>query len=115
MAQAEIINQTALVDRAANATTMAEEKFKFFKGKYVQARSQLKEVKARAANYLSQLSFASWTQDSAWVDGLLLNFEIFWTWMKDRARKIGLDEINIEDIPCPIVRKVKVKKSNLTP
>jgi hypothetical protein len=42
VAQAEIVNQIALADRAANATTIVEEKFKFFKGKYVQARAQLK-------------------------------------------------------------------------
>jgi hypothetical protein len=89
-----------LADKAANATTIAEEKYKFFKGKYVHTRAQLKEVKARAANYLSQLSFASWTRDFAWADGLLLGFETFQTWAKDHARKIGLDEINVEDIPC---------------
>jgi hypothetical protein len=61
VAQVEIANQTTLANRVANATTIAEEKYKFFNGKYVQTWAQLKKVKARAANYLSQLSFASWT------------------------------------------------------
>jgi hypothetical protein len=105
VAQAEIVNQIALADRAANATTIVEEKFKFFKGKYVQARAQLKEIKARATNYLRQLSFASWIQDSTWADGLLLHFETFQTWTKDPARNIDLDEINGKDIHCPHCEK----------
>jgi hypothetical protein len=60
---------------------------------------ELKEAKAKAADYLHQLSFASRVQDSAWADGLHLGFETFRTWWRDPARKMDLNSVNIEDIP----------------
>jgi hypothetical protein len=63
-------------------------------------RLELKMAKAKATNYLRQLSFASMIRDSAWADGLHLGFETFKTWMKDPARKIDLNMVHIKDIPC---------------
>jgi hypothetical protein len=52
------------------------------------------------ADYLHQLSFASQVRDLTWADGLHLIFETFRTWWKDLARKMDLNLVNIEDIPC---------------
>jgi hypothetical protein len=49
-----------MLDKAAEAIVIAEEKLMFFKGKYVKARAQLKKAEAQVANYLHQLSIASW-------------------------------------------------------
>jgi hypothetical protein len=62
-------------------------------------RLELKDAKVKAADYLRQLSFASRVRDSAWADGLHLEFETFRTWWRDPARKIDLNSVNIEDIP----------------
>jgi hypothetical protein len=62
-------------------------------------RLELKEAKAKVADYLRQLSFASRVRDSAWADGIHLSFETFRTWWKDPARKMDLNLVNIEDIP----------------
>ena len=40
---------------------------------------ELKEVKAKADDYIHQLSFASRVRDVAWADGLHLGFETFRT------------------------------------
>lgn len=89
-----------MFEKAAEATIMAKEKLKFFKSKYVIVRAQLKKAETQAANYLHQLSFASYIQNLAWADKLILGFETFWTWAKDPACTINLDEVNIEDILC---------------
>jgi hypothetical protein len=60
---------------------------------------ELKEAKAKVADYLHQLSFASRVRDSAWADGLHLGFETFRTWWRDPAWKMDLNSVNIEDIP----------------
>ena len=61
---------------------------------------ELKEVKEKADNYLHPLSFASRVRDAAWADGLHLGFETFRTWWKDPSRKVDLDKIHLEDVPC---------------
>ena len=61
---------------------------------------ELKEAKAKANNYLHQLSFASRVRDAAWADGLHLGFETFRTWWKDPSRKVDLDKMHVEDVPC---------------
>ena len=61
---------------------------------------ELKEVKAKADDYLHQLSFVSRVRDVAWVDGLHLGFEMFRTWWKDPSRKVDLDKMLVEDVPC---------------
>jgi hypothetical protein len=48
-----------LAKKAAKATTIAEEKLKFFKEKCNKMRALLKEIEAQATNYLYQLSFTS--------------------------------------------------------
>ena len=61
---------------------------------------ELKEAKAKADDYLYQLSFASRVQDAAWADSLHLGFETFRTWWKDPSRKVDLDKMHVEDVPC---------------
>jgi hypothetical protein len=46
---------------------VAEEKFHHFNALYKGMRLELKEAKAKAADYLHQLSFASRVRDSAWA------------------------------------------------
>jgi hypothetical protein len=77
---------------------VAEEKFQHFNGLYKKMRLQLKEAKAKVADYLHQLSFASRVRDSTWANGLHLGFETFRTWWKDPAWKMDLNLVNIEDI-----------------
>jgi hypothetical protein len=62
-------------------------------------RLELKDAKAKATDCLHQLSFASRVRDSAWADGLRLEFETFRTWWKDLAQKMDLNLVNIEDVP----------------
>jgi chromosome segregation ATPase len=88
-----------LVIKAEKRKVVAEEKYQHFQGKY-KKRLQLKEAKAKAANYLRQLSFTSMIKDSTWADRLHLGFETFKAWLKDPTRKINLDMVHIEDIPC---------------
>jgi hypothetical protein len=78
---------------------MAGEKFQHFNSLYKGMRLELKEAKAKVADYLHQLSFASRVRDFAWTDGLHLGFETFRTWWRDLARKMDLNLVNIEDIP----------------
>ena len=89
-----------MLEKAAKAIVIAEEKLKFFKGKYVKVRAQLKKAKTQVANNLRQLSFASWVRNSAIADTLILGFDTFRTWAKDPTYSINMDEVNIEDIPC---------------
>jgi hypothetical protein len=89
----------ASAERAAEGKVVAEEKFQHFNALYKGMRLELKEAKAKAADYLHQLSFASRVRDSAWADGLHLGFETFKTWWRDPARKMDLNSVNIEDIP----------------
>jgi hypothetical protein len=89
----------ASMERAAEGKVVAEEKFHHFNTLYKGMRLELKEAKAKAADYLHQLSFASRVRDSAWADGLHLGFETFRTWWRDPARKMDLNSVNIEDIP----------------
>ena len=98
VAQDECAYQKTMLENATKATVIAEEKLKFFNSKYVKARAQLKKAKAQAANYLRQLSFASWVWNSVFADELILGFETFRTWAKDPTHSINLDEVNIEDI-----------------
>jgi hypothetical protein len=89
----------ASMERAVEGKVVAEEKFQHFNTLYKGMRLELKEVKAKAADYLRQLSFASRVRDSAWADGLHLGFETFRAWWRDPARKMDLNSVNIEDIP----------------
>jgi vacuolar-type H+-ATPase subunit I/STV1 len=89
----------ALVERAVASKVIAEEKFQHFNSLYKGMRLELKEAKAKATDYLHQLSFALRVRDSAWADGLHLGFETFRTWWKDPAWKMDLNSVNIEDIP----------------
>jgi DNA repair exonuclease SbcCD ATPase subunit len=95
----QLAESQALVERATEGKVVAEEKFQHFNALYKGMRLELKESKARAADYLHQLSFASRVRDSAWADGLHLGFETFRAWWKDPARKMDLNKVNIEDIP----------------
>jgi hypothetical protein len=101
--QSDILEQLAesqaSAERAAEGRIVAEEKFHHFNTLYKGMRLELKEAKAKAADYLHQLSFASRVRDSAWADGLHLGFETFRTWWRDPARKMDLNSVNIEDIP----------------
>jgi hypothetical protein len=101
--QSDILEQLAesqaSAERAAEGRVVAEEKFHHFNTLYKGMRLELKEAKAKAADYLHQLSFASRVRDSAWADGLHLGFETFRTWWRDPARKMDLNSVNIEDIP----------------
>jgi hypothetical protein len=90
----------ASVDRVMVSRVVAEEKFQHFNGLYKKMRLQLKEAKAKAADYLHQLSFALEVRDAAWADEIHLEFEAFQTWWRDHARKVDLNQINIKDIPC---------------
>jgi chromosome segregation ATPase len=49
----------ASLERVVAGKVVAEEKFQHFNGLYKRMRLQLKEAKAKAADYLHQLSFAS--------------------------------------------------------
>jgi chromosome segregation ATPase len=69
----------ASVDRAVASKVVAEEKFQHFNTLYKGMKLELKEARAKAADYLHQLSFASRVRDSAWADGLHLGFETFRT------------------------------------
>ena len=69
----------ASVDRAMAGKVVAEEKHKHFQGLYKKMKLQLKEAKAKAADYLHQLSFTSRVRDLAWADSLHLGFETFKT------------------------------------
>jgi hypothetical protein len=89
----------ASMERAVEGRVVAEEKFQHFNTLYKGMRLELKEVKAKAVDYLRQLSFASRVRDSAWADGLHLRFETFRAWWRDPARKMDLNSVNIEDIP----------------
>jgi chromosome segregation ATPase len=89
----------ASAERAAEGKVVAEEKFQHFNALYKGMRLELKEARAKAADYLHQLSFTSRVRDSAWADGLHLGFETFRTWWRDPARKMDLNSVNIEDIP----------------
>jgi hypothetical protein len=53
------------VERAVASKVITEEKFPHFNGLYKGMRLELKEAKAKAADYLHQLSFASRVRDSA--------------------------------------------------
>jgi hypothetical protein len=101
--QSDILEQLAesqaSAERAVEGRVVAEEKFHHFNALYKGMRLELKEAKAKAADYLHQLSFASRVRDSAWADGLHLGFETFRTWWRDPARKMDLNSVNIEDIP----------------
>jgi hypothetical protein len=101
--QSDILEQLAesqaSVGRALEGKVVAEEKFQHFNTLYKGMRLELKEVKAKAADYLHQLSFASRVRDSAWADGLHLGFETLRAWWRDPARKMDLNSVNIEDIP----------------
>jgi hypothetical protein len=101
--QSDILEQLAesqaSVERAVEGRVVAEEKFQHFNTLYKGMRLELKEAKAKAADYLHQLSFASRVRDSAWADGLHLGFETFRSWWRDPARKMDLNSVNIEDIP----------------
>ena len=90
----------ASLDRAARGKTIAKERYKHFQGVHKKAMLELKDVKAKADDYLHQLSFTSRVRDTAWADGLYLRFETFRTWWKDPSWKTDLDRLNIEDIPC---------------
>jgi hypothetical protein len=91
--------QTSL-DRALKGRIITEERYKHFHGEYKRTVLKLKEAKAKAADYLHQLSFASRVRDSAWADGLHLGFEMFRSWWKDPSHKVDLGKIHVEDIPC---------------
>jgi predicted nuclease with TOPRIM domain len=95
----QLAESQASVERAVASKVVAEEKFQHFNTLYKGMRLELKEAKAKAADYLHQLSFASRVRDSAWADGLHLGFETFRTWWRDPARKMDLNSVNIEDIP----------------
>ena len=84
------MSQASLIE-AKEGEVVAEEKYKHFQGLYKKPRLQLKEVKAKAANYLRQLSFASRVRDSARADGLQLGFGTFRTWWKDPTWKMDLN------------------------
>jgi hypothetical protein len=90
----------ASLDRASKGRTVAEERYKHFHGEYKRMTLELKEAKAKAADYLHQLSFASRIRHSAWADGLHLDFETFRSWWKDPSRKVDLNKLHVEDIPC---------------
>jgi hypothetical protein len=90
----------ASLDRATRGRVVAEERYKHFQGEYKKMVVQLKDAKAKADDYLHQLSFASRVQNAAWSDGLHLGFETFRTWWKDSSWKIDLDQVNVEDVPC---------------
>jgi hypothetical protein len=98
--QSDILEQLAesqaSVERAVEGKVVAEEKFQHFNTLYKGMRLELKEAKAKAADYLHQLSFTSRVRDSAWADGLHLGFETFRTWWRDPARKMDLNSVNIE-------------------
>jgi hypothetical protein len=79
---------------------VAEEMYKHFQGEHRKAMLELNEARAKASDYFHQLSFASTVRDAAWADGIHLRFETFWTWWRDPARKMDLNQINIKDIPC---------------
>jgi hypothetical protein len=96
----QLKERQALVDRAVASRVVAEEKYQHFNGLYKKMRLMLKEAKVKAANYLHQQSFASRVRDIAWADGIHLGFETFWTWWRDPAQKVDLNQVNIEDIPC---------------
>jgi hypothetical protein len=95
----QLAESQASTERAMEGRIVAEEKFHHFNALYKGMRLELKEAKAKAADYLHQLSFASRVRDSAWADGLHLGFETFRTWWRDSARKMDLNSVNIEDIP----------------
>ena len=78
---------------------IADERYKHFHGEHRKAMLELKEARAKAADYLRQLSFASRVRDATWIDGLHLRFESFRTWWKDPSWKIDLNLVQIEDIP----------------
>jgi hypothetical protein len=86
------------VERAMASKVVAEEKFQHFNNLYKGMRLELKKAKAKAADYLHQLSFASRVRDSTWADGLHLRFETFRTWWRVPAPKMDLNSINIKDI-----------------
>ena len=90
----------ASLDQATRGKFVAEERYKHFHGEYRKAMLELKEVKAKANDYLHQLSFASRVRDAAWTDGLHLRFETFRTWWKDPSQKVDLDKMHIEYVPC---------------
>ena len=90
----------ASVIEAEKGKVVVKEKFKHFQGLYKKTKLQLNEAKAKVADYPHQLSLSSRVQDSAWADGLHLEFKTFRTWWKDPARKMDLNLIQIKDIPC---------------
>jgi predicted nucleic acid-binding Zn-ribbon protein len=94
----QLAESQASVERAVEGKVIAEEKFQHFNALYKGMRLELKEVKAKATDYLHQLSFASRVRDSAWADGLHLGFETFRAWWRDPAQKMDLNSVNIEDI-----------------
>ena len=98
--QASEAEARALVIKAEKGKLVAEEKFKQFRDLYKKSKLLLKEANAKAANYLHQLSFVSRVRDSAWADDLHLGFETFRTWWRDTCRKMDLNVMQIEDIPC---------------
>jgi hypothetical protein len=79
---------------------VAEERYKHFQGEHRKVVLELKEARAKTADYLHQLSFPSRVRDATWADGIYLGFETFRTWWRDPAQKVDLNKINIEDIPC---------------
>jgi hypothetical protein len=87
------------MERAVANKVVVEKKFQHFNNLDKGMRLELKEAKAKAANYLHQLSFTSRVRDSAWADVLHLGFETFRIWWRDSARKMDLNSVNIEDIP----------------
>jgi hypothetical protein len=64
---------------------VAEERYRHFHGKHKKASLELKEARAKAVNYLHQLSFASRVRDDAWADVIHLGFETFRAWWRDLA------------------------------
>jgi hypothetical protein len=57
----------ASMERVVASKVVADEKFQHFNGLYKGMRLELKEAKAKAADYLHQLSFALRVRDSAWA------------------------------------------------
>jgi chromosome segregation ATPase len=53
------------IDRALKGKLVAEERYKHFHGEHRKATLELKEARAKAANYLHQLSSASRIRDAA--------------------------------------------------
>ena len=90
----------ASLEQVKNGKIVAEERYKHFQGEHRKVALDLKEVKAKADDYLYRLSFASRVRDATWANGLHLGFETFRTWWKDPSQKVDLDKMHVEDVPC---------------